>query len=71
MQKIYFDSEKEKIGPEHIMASGALPPAFPAVEVNGKLYWDGGISNNTPISYVLGHQEKEHVLWSIYLTLMV
>jgi NTE family protein len=61
-QMIYFDSHKEKIGPEHIMASGALPPSFPAVEVNGKFYWDGGISNNTPICYVLGNQEEKHVL---------
>ena len=61
-QMIYFDSQKERIGPEHIMASGALPPGFPAVEVNGLLYWDGGISNNTPISYVLGHQEQNHLL---------
>lgn len=59
---VYFDSYHEKIGPEHIMASGALPPAFPAVEIEGKFYWDGGISNNTPICYVLGHQEEKHVL---------
>ena len=59
---IYFDSHQETIGPEHIMASGALPPGFPAVEVNGKFYWDGGISSNTPLNYVLGHQEEKHLL---------
>lgn len=48
----YFDSEKENIFPEHIMASGALPPGFPAVEINGAFYWDGGISSNSPISHV-------------------
>ncbi len=61
-EMIYFDSHQEKIGPEHIMASGAIPPSFPAVEVNGKFYWDGGISNNTPISHILGNQEQKHVL---------
>ncbi|WP_367605719.1 patatin-like phospholipase family protein [Legionella sp. W05-934-2] len=49
----YFDSKTTTIKPEHIMASGALPPGFPAVEVDGKLYWDGGISSNTPVNYVL------------------
>lgn len=61
-EMIYFDSYNEKIGPEHIMASGALPPGFPAIEVNGKFYWDGGISNNTPISYVLSNPQQKHVL---------
>lgn len=49
----YFDSKKQKIFPEHIMASGALPPGFPAIEVEGEFYWDGGISSNSPVSYVL------------------
>ncbi|PJD96028.1 MAG: hypothetical protein CK426_06215 [Legionella sp.] len=61
-EMLYFDSEKEKIGPEHIMASGALPPSFPAIEINGKYYWDGGISNNSPLCYVLSHREKTHIL---------
>lgn len=61
-EMIYFDSHKEKLTPEHIMASGALPPGFPAVEVNGKLYWDGGISNNTPLTYVLRNNEQKHLL---------
>lgn len=59
---VYFDSYNQKIGPEHIMASGALPPGFPAVEVEGKFYWDGGISNNTPITYVLSNQQQKHLL---------
>ncbi len=49
----YFDSAEERIGPEHIMASGALPPGFPAVEINGHWYWDGGLVSNTPLQYVL------------------
>ena len=49
----YFDSAKERIRPEHILASGALPPAFPAVEIDGELYWDGGVVSNTPLEYLL------------------
>lgn len=48
----YFDSEKERITVDHIMASGALPPGFPAVHINGKSYWDGGLVSNTPLQYV-------------------
>ncbi|WP_242602192.1 patatin-like phospholipase family protein [Legionella nagasakiensis] len=58
----YFDSEKQRIGPEHIMASGALPPGFPPVEVDGKLYWDGGLSSNTPLSYVLADERHKALL---------
>ncbi len=49
----YFDNAKDKIRPEHVMASGALPPAFPAVEVDGEFYWDGGMVSNTPLDWVL------------------
>lgn len=49
----YFDSTTTRIRAEHIMASGALPPGFPAVEIDGEHYWDGGIVSNTPLSYVL------------------
>jgi NTE family protein len=54
----YFDNVEFKrqgklIGPEHIMASGALPPGFPAVLIDGEYYWDGGIASNTPLDYVL------------------
>jgi NTE family protein len=48
----YFDSRDCKLGVEHIMASGALPPAFPAVRIDGELYWDGGILSNTPTEAV-------------------
>lgn len=49
----WFDSADTKIGPEHIMGSGALPPGFPAVEIDGAHYWDGGLVSNTPLQYVL------------------
>lgn len=48
----YFDSRDMRLGSEHVMASGALPPAFPAVRIDGELYWDGGILSNTPIEAV-------------------
>jgi NTE family protein len=50
---VYFDNTMMRIGPEHIMASGALPPGFPAVEIGGKAFWDGGLVSNTPLQYVL------------------
>ena len=49
----YFDSKTEKITPDHIMASGALPPGFPPVTIGGEAYWDGGLVSNTPLQYVL------------------
>ena len=51
---VYFDNHHQRIGPEHVMASGALPPAFPAVEIDGKSYWDGGIVSNTPLEALRG-----------------
>ncbi len=50
---VCFDSNTHTIKPEHIMASGALPPGFPAVEVEGELYWDGGLVSNTPLQWVV------------------
>lgn len=50
---IYFDNHNTTIGPEHVMASGALPPGFPAVQIDGQWYWDGGIACNSPLWYVL------------------
>ena len=49
----YFDNARMAIRPEHIMASSALPPGFPAVEIDGEHYWDGGLVSNTPLEYVL------------------
>jgi NTE family protein len=53
---VQFDSLTQDIGVEHVMASGALPPGFPAVRVNGELYWDGGLYSNTPLETVLDDQ---------------
>jgi NTE family protein len=50
---VYFDSRREKLDARHIVASGALPPAFAPVEIDGRAYWDGGIVSNTPLWYVL------------------
>ncbi|ARP91241.1 hypothetical protein CAL14_13880 [Bordetella genomosp. 9] len=49
----YFDSTQVELTPQHIMASGALPPGFPAVEIDGEYYWDGGVVSNTPLYQVL------------------
>jgi NTE family protein len=54
----YFDSEKTKILPEHVMASGALPPGFPPVEIDGELYWDGGLFSNTPLQYMVDYNPR-------------
>lgn len=48
-QHVFFDNANTKITPEHIMASGAMPPGFPGVRVDGDLYWDGGCVSNTPL----------------------
>ena len=58
----YFDNAEQKIGPEHIMASGALPPGFPPVEIDGEYYWDGGLVSNTPLDYVLDHEKNDDLL---------
>ena len=50
---IYFDNGSTTIRAEHVMASGALPPGFPPVHIDGEDYWDGGIVSNTPLQYVL------------------
>lgn len=49
----YFDTQQRRIGPEHVMASGALPPGFPPIEIDGEPFWDGGLVSNTPLQYVL------------------
>jgi len=49
----YFDSANERIDVRHVMASGALPPGFPPIEIDGEHYWDGGLVSNTPLQYVL------------------
>ncbi|WP_041798597.1 patatin-like phospholipase family protein [Rhodopseudomonas palustris] len=58
----YFDNTRQTIGPEHIMASAALPPGFPAIEIDGHYYWDGGVASNTPLDYVLESEDREDLL---------
>jgi NTE family protein len=56
----YFDTTKHPLDARHIMASGALPPGFPPVEIDGEHYWDGGLVSNTPLQYVLDQPGKRH-----------
>jgi NTE family protein len=64
----YFDSRDESIGVEHVMASGALPPAFPAVRIDGEPYWDGGIYSNTPIEAVLDdNPRRSSTVFNVHL----
>jgi NTE family protein len=57
-----FKKSGKKIGPEHIMASAALPPGFPSVEIEGEHFWDGGIASNTPLDYVLDESVNSDLL---------
>lgn len=59
---IYFDSARMRIGPEHVMASGALPPGFSPVVVDGREFWDGGLVSNTPLQYVMTEKPRRHSL---------
>ncbi|WP_332805690.1 patatin-like phospholipase family protein [Sphingomonas sp. RT2P30] len=52
----YFDTTETRIDARHIMASGALPPGLPPIEIDGRLWWDGGLVSNTPLTHVLDHQ---------------
>jgi NTE family protein len=64
----YFDSRDGEIGVRHIMASGALPPAFPAVRIDGELYWDGGILSNTPTEAIFDdHPRKNSLIFAVHL----
>ena len=61
---IYFDNvqmkrEGRRLGALHVMASGALPPGLPAIDIDGELYWDGGIVSNTPLQYVLAERPRK------------
>jgi len=58
----YFDTRQERLGVDHVMASGALPPAFAAVRIDGQPYWDGGIYSNTPIEAVLDDMPRRDAL---------
>ena len=58
----YFDSREMPIAAEHIMASGALPPAFPAINIEGQFYWDGGILSNTPTEVIFDELPRHNSL---------
>lgn len=62
-----FDTNRHKIGPEHVMASGALPPALPAVEIEGQYYWDGGLVSNTPLQWVMDETSKNTLVFQVDL----
>jgi NTE family protein len=55
---VYFDNKETEIAPEHIMASGALPPALPMVKIGTDYYWDGGIVSNTPLQHLLDQEDN-------------
>jgi NTE family protein len=59
---VYFDNTKREIRPEHVMASGSLPPGFPAIEIEGEHYWDGGLISNTPLQWVVEHGPRQDTL---------
>jgi NTE family protein len=59
---VYFDNRKHRIAPEHVMASGSLPPGFPATEIEGERYWDGGLVSNTPLQWVLQYGPRRDTL---------
>ena len=63
----YFDTAERRLGPRHFMASGALPPGFPAVEIEGEHYWDGGVVSNTPLSRVLSGEPCDTLAFQIDL----
>ncbi|RXH03326.1 MULTISPECIES: patatin-like phospholipase family protein [Bradyrhizobium] len=67
-QMRYFDSRDGDLSVKHVMASGALPPAFPAVRIDGELYWDGGILSNTPTEAVFDdNPRKDSLIFAVHL----
>jgi len=63
----YFDTRTDRIDARHIMASGALPPGLPPVEIDGHWYWDGGLVSNTPLIHVLDHQDAAMLVFQVDL----
>ena len=67
-QMRYFDSREGALTVRHIMASGALPPAFPAIRIDGELYWDGGILSNTPVEAVFDDKPRRSgVVFAVHM----
>jgi NTE family protein len=64
----YFDSRQAEISARHIMASGALPPAFPAICIDGEYYWDGGILSNTPTEVIFDdYPRRNSLIFAVHL----
>ncbi|MCM8731704.1 patatin-like phospholipase family protein [Hephaestia sp. GCM10023244] len=63
----YFDTDCDRLDARHIMASGALPPGLPPIEIDGRLWWDGGLVSNTPLAHVLDHQTQELLVFQVDL----
>lgn len=63
----YFDTADERLDARHIMASGALPPGLPAVEIDGRFYWDGGLVSNTPLTHILDRQCEDTLVFQVDL----
>ncbi|MBV8289290.1 MAG: patatin-like phospholipase family protein [Hyphomicrobiales bacterium] len=64
----YFDSRETAITVQHVMASGALPPAFPAVRIDGELYWDGGILSNTPTEAIFDdNPRRDSLIFAVHM----
>jgi NTE family protein len=59
---VYFDTKTQVIEPLHVLASGALPPGFPPIEIEGQHYWDGGLVSNTPLQWVLQDGPRQDTL---------
>ena len=59
---VYFDNATIRIEPEHVMASGALPPAFPTVKIGTDYFWDGGLVSNTPLQHLLAQDDGLNAL---------
>lgn len=64
----YFDSRREPLSIDHILASGALPPGFPAIRIDGELYWDGGIVSNTPVEAVFDdNPRRDGLVFAVHI----
>jgi len=67
-EMVYFDSRDMPLDLRHVMASGALPPAFPAVRIDGELYWDGGILSNTPVEVVFDdNPRRDSMVYAVHI----
>ena len=67
-EMVYFDSRDMPLDLRHVMASGALPPAFPAVRIDSELYWDGGILSNTPVEVVFDdNPRRDSMVYAVHI----